>query len=413
MTIGSNPSSLPGYTFPSDALLASEAIIRATSSYGHLLDNTHVAQTSGIGRIASAATSLLSGAYAACRLSPQPNGPVSSTILGAGDLLLGAQASWSGIDRLSCSGVFARVAQLFGSAQPATPLPIRWDKALIGTAELGLGLLHLSMGVQRCSTLLFGDSSPPLDRDGSAQLSVSGHNDRFSALKSIDSDTSFNQPGRDTITGRNLRSKTVRSASLETVAYYTQDGRVGYRAARIGTGERAAVILKTNHDPKSAFHPADIPYENTEAVTSRFDTTVTTVKTAKEICDTIDTVAEQGKPISLLQLKMHGASNRILVGVDEGGKKNYLYPSTALPCLSRLAPDAQIVLESCSTGAPSFLGFLDNMAQGIARQAPGRTVYAPTANFGHEGLELTRSGPGLAVRFHDRRFKDITSTIIR
>lgn len=133
-----------------------------------------------------------------------------------------------------------------------------------------------------------------------------------------------------------------------------------------------ALVLEAEHDHNGAFERNSFfgELEKTYSVAFR------KVSHIKDIEDAIKAATFHGNTIKLLWLSAHGSPDHITLGKEAGviweGNVDALSN-----CLQKLDPEANIVLDSCSTGGARNNN-LENIAQRIARCAKGRKVWCAT-----------------------------------
>lgn len=153
---------------------------------------------------------------------------------------------------------------------------------------------------------------------------------------------------------------------------------------------KTAVVIQPKSDHNGAFH-VPLPalksiYQNHRHVYSAF------VGTVEEVCGALsDAHRLFGQATSTFLLAGHGNPGRIVLGEQADRGFITLQTDFPSPCFEEnLTPNATILLNSCSTGAPNPLGM--NIATKISQLAPGRKVIAATQNTNNYNYQFTKDG---------------------
>ncbi|WP_420420537.1 hypothetical protein [Simkania sp.] len=140
-----------------------------------------------------------------------------------------------------------------------------------------------------------------------------------------------------------------------------------------------SLVLVTSHDNNGAFQSDSIPKKYFfSQLAKTYNFCRERITSLYDFCGGIDRFADE-KPINLLIIHAHGQQKSFSLSKDYGFTLGVdvldEFPSDS--CLKRLAPNATIILDSCTTGKGKE--FEMNLANHIANHAPpGVRLFAPT-----------------------------------
>lgn len=140
---------------------------------------------------------------------------------------------------------------------------------------------------------------------------------------------------------------------------------------------KVAIVFNSVSDKNQAFTLSDNELNIFKDLSKNFSIVVVDIDECAVINRTIDKNHAQGKEISLLMFRCHGNPTAMKCSETENLKNSFLdgYDVRGIH-YSKLAPDAKIILSSCSTGTP--LSNAPNISEWMQIYAgPNRQVISP------------------------------------
>lgn len=260
---------------------------------------------------------------------------------------------------------------------------IAWNQVLLGSLCIGIGMLRTYTGI---SSLRAKSFDPTHEFDSYDALLLKNENQ----IKDI-----MNKKGCFDVTppefyeNERISIHKFSITAFERSCPHPQDVKLYDQAEGLhkldNSGSQPLMLaLFSTNDPNGAFDERMTNRRTLRPFMSKFQVRRREIDSSQEICHQIKEVSvREGRPIDNLIIGAHGVPNVMAFANHE-----YLTTQTSFPknCFDGLAPKAEVILASCSTGASRLFG-LTNVAQHIA-DITQKKVIAPTTDVSMTSLKL-------------------------